>query len=428
VAKTFAAIIMQPKAFTFYEEGTETPVPLTFGSGGSSTMTYQWYKITGGNIHVRIAQKCVEVTDGTGVTSTNFTPKVIKGTTRNANNTGFYRYYCVAKNLTGDSVISNIAEVAVGCGAKNKDGEWLSFMCFNLGADKTQFTIAAQRNTALNIGTNASDGIHTYVTNEEQKYGDLYQWGRIRDGHEKRGTSAGFVNGSNAAGTNQVAANATTITFESGNIIGTSQRYPYIQIDRNNSTYYGKFITSASQQDHDWAKFAIGQTGNNLPAAVTQGTLDLLWRNGRFASNDPCTKIKEDGITYETFYPVTDGISGSSTAWKTPSQGEWGEIYRGGELSGSPNNAIANTWTWYGSNGRGFDIKPDGTTITLHLPASGARYSSGRLYYQGTSSFYWSTTYTSVNAYNLNFGSGTVLPANISYRGYGFAVRCIRSM
>ncbi|GHV20743.1 hypothetical protein FACS189428_0130 [Clostridia bacterium] len=33
-----------------------------------------------------------------------------------------------------DSVISNVAEVALGCGAKTVTGGWLKFMCYNLGA------------------------------------------------------------------------------------------------------------------------------------------------------------------------------------------------------------------------------------------------------------------------------------------------------
>ncbi|MDR1653222.1 MAG: hypothetical protein LBS01_06170, partial [Prevotellaceae bacterium] len=201
--KTYAAALMQPKAFTFYEnaEGNDVPVPLVFGAGGSSAMSYQWYKITGNNVHIRVAQKCT-ASDGSGFATNAFTPtSVIKGTTRNANNTGFYRYFCVGKNATNDSVVSNIAEVAVGCGAKNLQGEWLSFMCFNLGA--TELTIAAQKNHSMTFSTpNDADGRHYYIAGEEQLYGDLYQWGRIRDGHEQRGAGAGFVAGSNAAGTN----------------------------------------------------------------------------------------------------------------------------------------------------------------------------------------------------------------------------------
>ena len=146
--KTYAVITSQPKEFTFYETGFETPEPLVFGAGGSSTMTYKWYKISGNNINARVAVPCVGTDVVGGATNLNkntFTPNVIKGTTEDAVNTGFYKYYCVAKNATGDSVVSHIAEVAVGCGAKNLQGEWITFMCHNLGA--TNHTIASQKNT-----------------------------------------------------------------------------------------------------------------------------------------------------------------------------------------------------------------------------------------------------------------------------------------
>ncbi|MDR1652173.1 MAG: hypothetical protein LBS01_00715, partial [Prevotellaceae bacterium] len=341
---------------------------------------------------------------------------VIKGTTRNANNTGFYKYFCVAKNATNDSVVSNIAEVAVGCGAKNLQGEWLSFMCFNLGA--TKLTIAAQKNHSMTFSTpNDADGRHYYIAGEEQVYGDLYQWGRIRDGHEQRGAGAGFVAGSKAVGTNQAAYNALTpIVFEDGNLIGPSQHYPWRQVSRNDNNYYGKFITT-SAQNYNWAY--------DLPA----NEIDLLWRTTRFAANDPCAKIKEDGLTYATFYP-TDGITtGANTNWRTPNQDEWGDIYRGGTVNGSPNTALANTWTWYNSNGCGYDIKPDGSTVTLHLPSVGLRaYGNGSLFSQGIGGGrYWSTAVSGTGAYALTSSPSNINPANIIVRGYGLALRCIRN-
>ncbi|MDR1652263.1 MAG: fibrobacter succinogenes major paralogous domain-containing protein, partial [Prevotellaceae bacterium] len=365
--------------------------------------------------HIRVAQKCT-ASDGSGFATNAFTPtSVIKGTTRNANNTGFYRYFCVGKNATNDSVVSNIAEVAVGCGAKNLQGEWLSFMCFNLGA--TELTIAAQKNHTLAAPTNEADGLHTYQAGEEAIYGDLYQWGRIRDGHEQRGAGAGFVAGSNAAGTNQAAYSAATpIVFEDGNIIGTSQTYPWRQVSRADNNYYGKFITTTRAQNYNWAY--------DLPDVEK----DQLWRTGRFAPNDPCAKIKEDGLTYETFYPETNGIASANTAWRIPAQDEWSNIYKGGTISDSPDNALANTWTWYNSNGRGFDIKPDGVTTTLHLPANGFRnLNGGCLYRQGSNGYYWGSTFSATHTYTFYFSSGNVNPAVIGYRGYGYALRCIRS-
>jgi hypothetical protein len=380
--------------------------------------------VTGSNVHVRIGTPIGGggTVSGTGATTASFIPGgVIKTTsgshsTRYAQNTGFYKFYCVATDSYGKTVTTDIAEVAVGCGAKNNDGEWISFMCFNLGA--TELTIAAQKSHAMTFNpANDPDGRHYYIAGEENLYGALYQWGRIGDGHEKRGASAGFVAGSNAAGTNQ-AAYGSGPTYEDGNLVNsTSQTYPWRQVDRNDATHYGKFITTTATQNYNWAY--------NLPASQ----MDQLWRNGRFAANDPCAKIKDDGLIYETWYPETDGTSGANTNWRTPSQDEWGSLYKGGAISGLPSTATANTWTWNGNNGRGIEIKPDGVTTTLFLPAGGTRSSgNGALYSQGLNGRYWSISIIGTAAYYLLFISGSsVSPAGSGDRASGFSLRCIKN-
>jgi hypothetical protein len=70
---------------------------------------------------------------------------------------------------------------------------------------------------------------------------------------------------------------------------------------------------------------------------------------------------------------------------------------------------------------------PDNATTTLFLPANGSRRSSnGQLYNQGIFGHYWSNTVTGNDAYSLLIGDGYVHPANINYRAYGFAIRCIK--
>jgi hypothetical protein len=127
------AVISQPEPFTFYETGKEAVQPLTYEVDGTGApFTYQWYQITGNNLHVRIGQP---VTQGTGGDTASYTPtQVIKGTTADATKAGMYRFYCIAENQHGTKLESQVAEVAVGCGAKNSFGEWITFMCFNLGA------------------------------------------------------------------------------------------------------------------------------------------------------------------------------------------------------------------------------------------------------------------------------------------------------
>jgi uncharacterized protein (TIGR02145 family) len=287
-------------------------------------------------------------------------------------------------------------------------GEWISFLCFNLGA--TQLTIAAQKAYSITFpAANDDNGLHTYVANEENLYGDLYQWGRIGDGHEKRQSAAAVYDGG-------------TITYEDGNIL-SSQRYPWQQVARANATFYGKFIRTAVTTNYNW----YTNTAN----------IDQLWRGSVFAPNDPCQKITADGLTYSTYYPPTDASSTaggtSGTGWHTPSQDEWGALYKGGTFSGSPANAQANTWTWFGgssgTNGtKGYELKPDGVTTTLFLPACGNRLTSdGSLYYQGSGGTYWSATVAGTNAYYLNFSSSDVVPASTNYRGYGFALRCVKN-
>jgi uncharacterized protein (TIGR02145 family) len=426
----------QPKPFTFYETGTETVAPLTFSvTTNGATPTYQWYKITGNNVHVRISQKCT-ASDGAGYNTNTFTPNVLKGTTLNAANNGFYKYFCVAKttDLPGDSTVSDMAEIAVGCGAKNLQGEWLSFLCFNLGA--RTLTIADQINYPITFSqANESDGRHYYVTNEEYLYGDLYQWGRIGDGHQFRVGNPGTFD----APSNQAAyGTLSTAAFESGNLIGTSQRYPDSQIKRDSTKWYGKFITGAP--DNNWAY------------SLATSTKDQLWRTGRYVANDPCTKIKQTYTGTDPFTPANVGTVGAqtndwfswypaqddsnaagggtgNTGWKLPAQDDWANLYRGGTTDGVPANALSNTWVSNSTNGRGHEVRPDGVTTTLFLPSNGYRNAGfGLLYYQGARGSYWSSTFAGTAAYSLQFGINSVTPAASASRSYGFAVRCTKSL
>jgi hypothetical protein len=44
----------------------------------------------------------------------------------------------------------------------------------------------------------------------------------------------------------------------------------------------------------------------------------------------------------------------------------------------------------------------------------------------GSYGYYWSSSPVGVNAYNLNFNSTAVNPANSGYRAGGFSVRCVK--
>ena len=83
-------------------------------------------------------------------------------------------------NLGDDKVISlgiSVQDCSCGCPVKTVDGGWLTFLCYNLGADPTM-TIDQQMAYTPSPNTTTST--------DSTVYGALYQWGRNTDGHEKR--------------------------------------------------------------------------------------------------------------------------------------------------------------------------------------------------------------------------------------------------
>ncbi|MDR0681271.1 MAG: hypothetical protein LBG15_05405 [Dysgonamonadaceae bacterium] len=162
-------IITQPKAFSWSRlketngdpNGPETATiaDLSVTAVGPGTLTYQWYQKS-----VNRNAPDTKLTDN-GATTATYTPVVTSW--------GMKSYYCVVKNGI-DSVVSTIADVAIGCGAKTNRGNWLRFMCHNLGAD-----------TSLDPFTYLSNG--NDVDNDIKGY--LFQWGRIADDHQLRSSA-----------------------------------------------------------------------------------------------------------------------------------------------------------------------------------------------------------------------------------------------
>jgi uncharacterized protein (TIGR02145 family) len=128
-------ITTQPKSFSWsrlYEEEGDPNGPasatiedLTVEASGTG-LTYQWYK--------KATNK--NAADIPVATTSTYTPVVTAW--------GMNSYYCVVSNAYG-SVKSDVADVAIGCGAKTVTGGWLKFMCYNLGTTTTAdpFTFAS---------------------------------------------------------------------------------------------------------------------------------------------------------------------------------------------------------------------------------------------------------------------------------------------
>jgi uncharacterized protein (TIGR02145 family) len=105
-------------------------------------LTYQWYK--------KAVNRNATDTLLTAATSNTYKPVVTAW--------GMNSYYCVVSNAYG-SVTSNVADVAIGCGAKTTTGGWLKFMCYNLGGKKDADPFVFNANDSTNLGK-------------------FYQWGR----------------------------------------------------------------------------------------------------------------------------------------------------------------------------------------------------------------------------------------------------------
>ena len=66
--------------------------------------------------------------------------------------------------------------------------------------------------------------------------------------------------------------------------------------------------------------------------------------------------------------------------------------------------------------------------MDIFFPASG-NYNGTTLNNRGSNGNYWSSSYISeTNAYNMNFNSDGVNPANNNNRRYGFSVRAVQQL
>jgi uncharacterized protein (TIGR02145 family) len=269
-------ITVQPKAFSWSRlreinadpngPTTATIAALSVTASGPGTLTYQWYQ--------KSANRNAPDTKLNGATNATYSPVVTAW--------GMQSYYCVVGNGTG-SVVSAIAEVAIGCGAKSTDGAWLKFMCYNLGT---------------NITSGSSANPFTFTANDTTILGKFYQWGR--------------------PGANHRATNDTT-NFT------TNWAFPYDWVIPHG---YSKPITASYHQiDVLWLSQRSGSSNSPCPAgwhvpsqsafgAIFKGTADTDVPDNAIANTWTATgtwaydgtgnggyAIKPDGITTTLFFP-----------------------------------------------------------------------------------------------------------------------------
>jgi len=264
----------------------------------------------------------------------------------------------------------DVQDCTCGCTVKKAGGGFITFMCYNLGVDeetKSKSPIE-QANTPSPTG----------YTKDSKIYGDLYQWGRVADGHEKRGS---LVH-------NATASVAFSLAYDDNN-----------QVSSKNSAY-GKFII---------VNKGIGDWHGNSNSTKD----DNLWNFSIYPANNPCP-----------------------AGWRVPTKEEWNSIIQGGVLgtassvadnipSSGQTTGSGNFWKWNpASNGTaGWLVSPDGgANYTLFLPATGERnYNTSTIQDVGTYGIYWNTSPGTAALLTGKYLS----PDNNYNRANGYAIRCV---
>jgi hypothetical protein len=354
--------LRQPGFLWLGPDGTATDtLRLELAATAQSNFTYQWYKrnpetllsepIEGAESDMLIINPEGEAPDREdyGITDIG----------------RYYQFFCVVVSGSRYS-ISGTGRAAFGPGARLGTDGWINVAPANLGADQG-------KSLADQLSYRPEDAYDPIV------YGDWYQWGRIKDGHEDRRVLA---DGTNA------------VYFVTDNGVGTDSLDASGQIHITNPDItpiiFGKFIRR-DVGTNDWRQYPE-ENGNFAIAPADAWT----WNN---PDNDPCKKLDNH--------------------WRVPTQAEWAQI------------ASSNTWVWKAgdtSGTAGYEIKPGGARkpTSLFLPATGGRARGvGTQWGVGTYGYYWSSTITGTNSYHLYFTPETINPTYTNGRSSGITIRCV---
>jgi hypothetical protein len=183
-----------------------------------------------------------------------------------------YQFYCVV--VSGSQYgISSTGRVVYGTGARLANGGWIRVANANLGA-RQDFTLEQQLAYEPSASSSGEANNPAY---DPIVYGDWYQWGRAKDGHENRKTAASGTNNSYYS---------TTDGVETGKLDPANG-----QILSSETNFYGKFIQRnegnrrVPTQD-EWAQIQsnntwIWQEGGSYSLYFTSGNISAAYTHAR---------------------------------------------------------------------------------------------------------------------------------------------------
>ena len=216
------------------------------------------------------------------------------------------------KQVTLDNI--SVQDCTCGCSVKTTDGGWLTFMCYNLGVTSTN----------VQTMTPAQQAAHT---TPEDNYGDLYQWGRVADGHQIRtsetvsGPATAFDANSQASASTHKGKFIMTggdwrspqndnlwkfSTYPANNPCPEGWRVPSITELRSIANGNTVAFSSGSTTSGNYWQWNIGGTPGWLIYPNTTGTgaptLFLPAAGYRSVANGSLSRVGMDGYYYSTSF------------------------------------------------------------------------------------------------------------------------------
>jgi uncharacterized protein (TIGR02145 family) len=191
----------------------------------------------------------------------------------------------------------------------------------------------------------------------------------------------------------------------------------------------GNLYTSVTISTQVWLVENLKTTrysNGDLIGTTTPSTLDITAEASpkyQWAYDGNESNVATYGRLY-TWYAVTDSRNICPTGWHVPSDAEWTTLttYLGGESVAGGKLKEKGTIHWQSPN-TGATNESGFTSLP-----SGGRYDGGTYFLVGDSGYWWSSTeYLTTDAYSRYMSSnGSYVYGGISFKDYGWSVRCLR--
>ena len=325
----------------------------------------------------------------------------------NAGTDGLY-FRCILSNSAGNTTTSslNILFISTEDANGNPKGNYgidpaTGIRYLTIQTTNTNFS-GTMKFALLSLGQSQNfDGSYN---NDAGDLGDLYQWGRVADGHQKVVWKKGIDHVDSILPMTG-GDNATSLPFPTG-----GQTYDATgQINNDGSGHYGNFITHPASSQY-WNDGETNLWGNGGDATRAGSDIPLSsWTYPNYQANNPCPGN-----------------------WSVPSAWDFWDIYNGtgtdASIGESNYTATDNKWSWRdasSTNAIGGAIIANANGEKVFLPAAGVRFYNGALFNLGTYGYYWSSSVYTSEYYGLTFSSDAVSP-NLTYDSVnGISVRCV---